>query len=79
MHEIKLQLNLLINRLHIVYEEDSSEFEETHFLGNKTFKKEINRHYTLRKKRYKSSHWGCTFSKGTLLYPKAEYWYLTGT
>jgi len=22
------------------------------------------------KKRYKSRHWGCTFSKGTLLYPK---------
>jgi len=23
--------------------------------------------YTLRKKRYKSRHWGCTFSKGNLL------------
>jgi len=34
---------------------------------------------TLRKKRYKSCHWGCTFSKGTLLYPKAAYWYLSGT
>jgi len=22
---------------------------------------------------------GCTFSKGTLLYPKATYWYLSGT
>ncbi|KAG1973277.1 glucokinase regulatory protein [Pimephales promelas] len=32
--------------------------------------------YTLRKK---SCHWGCTFSKGTLLYPKATYWYLSGT
>jgi len=31
------------------------------------------------KKRYKSCHWGCTFSKGTLLYPKAAYWYLSGT
>jgi len=31
------------------------------------------------KKRYKSCHWGCSFSKGTLLYPKATYWYLSGT
>jgi len=31
------------------------------------------------KKRYKSCHWGCTFSKGTVLYPKAAYWYLSGT
>jgi len=31
------------------------------------------------KKRYKSCHWGCTFWKGTLLYPKAAYWYLSGT
>jgi len=29
------------------------------------------------KKRSKSCHWGCTFSKGTLLYPKAAYWYLS--
>jgi len=35
--------------------------------------------YTLRKKRYKSCHWDCIFSKGTLLYPKAAYWYLSGT
>jgi len=28
------------------------------------------------KKRYKSCHWGCTFSKGTLLYLKGAYWYL---
>jgi len=34
---------------------------------------------TLSEKRYKSCHWGCTFSKGTLLYPKAAYWYLSGT
>jgi len=31
------------------------------------------------KRRYKSCHWGCTFSKGTLFYPKATYWYLSGT
>jgi len=31
------------------------------------------------KERYKSCHWGCTFSKGTLLHPKAAYWYLSGT
>jgi len=31
------------------------------------------------KKRYKSCNWGCTFSKGTLLYPKAAYWYLSST
>jgi len=34
---------------------------------------------TLSEKRYKSCHWCCTFSKGTLLYPKASYWYLSGT
>jgi len=28
------------------------------------------------KKRYKSYHWDCIFSKDTLLYPKAAYWYL---
>jgi len=31
------------------------------------------------KKRYKSCHWGGTFSKGTLLYLKGAYWYLNGT
>jgi len=31
------------------------------------------------KKRYKSCHWSCTFSKGKILYPKAAYWYLSGT
>jgi len=31
------------------------------------------------KKRYKSCHWGCTFSKGTLLYLKGAYRYLNGT
>jgi len=31
------------------------------------------------KKRYKSCRWGCPFSKGTLLYPKAAYWYFSGT
>jgi len=31
------------------------------------------------KKRYKSCHWGCTFSKGTLLYLKGAYWYFNGT
>jgi len=31
------------------------------------------------KKRYKSCHWGCTFSKGTLLYLKGAYWYRNGT
>jgi len=25
------------------------------------------------KKRSKSCHWGCTFSKGTLLYPKGAF------
>jgi len=34
--------------------------------------------YTLRKKRYKSCHWGGSFSKGTLLYLKGAYWYLHG-
>jgi len=33
--------------------------------------------YTLRKKRYKSCHWGWIFSKGTLLYPKAKMYILT--
>jgi len=33
---------------------------------------------TLRK-RYKSCHWGCTFSKGTLLYLKGAYWYLNSS
>jgi len=28
------------------------------------------------KKRYKSCHWDCTFSKVTLLYPKAAFWYI---
>jgi len=27
---------------------------------------------TLRKERYKSCHWGCTFSKGTLLYQRLD-------
>jgi len=31
------------------------------------------------KKRYKSCHWGGTFSKGTLLYLNCAYWYLHGT
>jgi len=26
--------------------------------------------FNSQKKRYKSCHWGCTFSKGTLLHPK---------
>jgi len=30
------------------------------------------------KKRYKSCHWGGTFSKDTLLYLKGAYWYLNG-
>jgi len=30
------------------------------------------------KKRHKSCHWGCTFSKGTLLYLMGAYWYLKG-
>jgi len=29
-------------------------------------------------KRYKSGHWGCTFSKGKLLCPKDTYCYLSG-
>jgi len=32
---------------------------------------------TLSEKKDKTCHWGCTFSKGTLLYPKAAYWYLS--
>jgi len=36
----------------------------------------LNVMFTLRKK---SCHWGCTFSKDTLLYLKGAYWYLTGT
>jgi len=35
--------------------------------------------HTLSGKRYKSGHWGCTFSKSTLLYLKGAYWYLNGT
>jgi len=31
---------------------------------------------TLSDKKDKSCHWGCTFSKDTLLYLKAAYWYL---
>jgi len=34
---------------------------------------------SLSQKKYKSCHWGCTFSKGTLLYPKAAHWYPSGT
>jgi len=34
---------------------------------------------SLSEKRYKSCHWGGTFSKGTLLYLKGAYWYLNGT
>jgi len=30
-------------------------------------------------KMYKGCHWGCTFSKGTLLYPKAAYYILVHT
>jgi len=36
-------------------------------------------HIHSQKKRYKSCHWGCTLSKDKLLYPKAAYWYLSGT
>jgi len=38
---------------------------------------ENNVHIHSQKKRYKSCLWGCTFSKGTLLYPKATYCYLS--
>jgi len=34
--------------------------------------------YTLRKKRYKSCHWGCTFSKGKLLYILGVNMYILG-
>jgi len=30
----------------------------------------FNSKYTLRKKRYKSCHWGCTFSKRYIFVPK---------
>jgi len=32
-----------------------------------TFSKSYKIHLTLSEKRYKSCHWGCTFSKGKLL------------
>jgi len=34
---------------------------------------EISTQHSQNKKRYKSFHWGCTFSKGTLLYLNGTY------